>query len=153
MNEQPSQRMQNFKTYRYYITKLQPAYGFLISLFGGLLRVIVIPVVFVLNHQGQSIKMFLFGHMENLFYVYTTADHKIIEFVTYHYNYPSAGKPYYQFTDEETHEYDEKELFDSTDYRIYWDRVEIRKNADKKVRRPIKRQVFPSASLNFTGIN
>lgn len=98
-------------------------------------------------------KMFLFEHMENLFYVYTTADHKIIEFVTYHYNYPSAGKPYYQFTDEETHEYDEKELLDSTDYRIYWDRVEIRKNADKKVRRPIKRQVFPSASLNFTGIN
>lgn len=73
--------MQNIKAYRFYITQLQPTYLFLLSLFGGLLRVIVIPVVFVLNHQGQSIKMFLFGHMENLFYVYTTADNKIIEFV------------------------------------------------------------------------
>lgn len=141
MNEQPSQRMQNFKTYRYYITKLQPAYGFLISLFGGLLRVIVIPVVFVLNHQGQSIKMFLFGHMENLFYVYTTADNKIIEFATF-YNFPFVGKPYYQFTDAEISEYDEMETLNYTEYRIYIDRVEISKGIDKEVRRTIKKQAF-----------
>lgn len=55
MNEQPSQRMQNFKTYRFYITQLQPTYFFLLSLFGGLLLIIAIPVVFLLKHQGQSI--------------------------------------------------------------------------------------------------
>lgn len=55
MNEPQIQRMQNSKTYRFYITKLQPTYGFLISLFGGLFLLIGIPVIFLLNHQGQSI--------------------------------------------------------------------------------------------------
>ncbi|WP_267740740.1 hypothetical protein [Myroides injenensis] len=47
--------MQNIKAYRFYITQLQPTYLFLLSLFGGLLLMIAIPVVFLLKHQGQSI--------------------------------------------------------------------------------------------------
>lgn len=47
--------MQNIKTYRFYITQLKPTYLFLLSLFGGLLLMIAIPVVFLLKHQGQSI--------------------------------------------------------------------------------------------------
>lgn len=55
MGEPLNQRMLNSKTYRFYITQLQPTYGFLISLFGGLFLLIGIPVVFLLKHQGQSI--------------------------------------------------------------------------------------------------
>ncbi|WP_286416767.1 hypothetical protein [Myroides odoratimimus] len=47
--------MQNLKTYRFYITQLQPTYFFLLSLFGGLLLMIVVPVIFLLKYQGQSI--------------------------------------------------------------------------------------------------
>lgn len=47
--------MQTPKTYSFYITELRHAYSFLISLFGGLLLMIAIPVVFILNHQGKSI--------------------------------------------------------------------------------------------------
>lgn len=97
-------------------------------------------------------KMFLFEHMENLFYVYTTADYKIIEFATF-YNYPSAGKPYYQFTDAETPEYDEKQTLDDTEYRIYIDRVKISKGIDKEVRTPLKKHVFKNAALNFRDLN
>lgn len=55
MNQPQIQRMQNIKTYRFYITQLQPTYLFLLSLFGGLLLMIAIPVLFLLKHQGQSI--------------------------------------------------------------------------------------------------
>lgn len=55
MNKQLSQGMQNLKTYRFYITQLQPTYFFLLSLFGGLLLMIVVPVIFLLKYQGQSI--------------------------------------------------------------------------------------------------
>ncbi|UVD79841.1 hypothetical protein NWE55_00680 [Myroides albus] len=55
MNKRLSQGMQNLKTYRFYITQLQPTYFFLLSLFGGLLLMIVVPVIFLLKYQGQSI--------------------------------------------------------------------------------------------------
>lgn len=55
MNKRLSQGMQNLKTYRFYITQLQPTYLFLLSLFGGLLLMIVVPVIFLLKYQGQSI--------------------------------------------------------------------------------------------------
>lgn len=98
-------------------------------------------------------KMFLFEHMENLFYIYTTTDLEIIEFATYYYNYPSTDKPYYQFTDVEIPEEDEKKTLNDTEYRIYIDRVEIRENTNKEVRRPIEKRVFNNATLNFRSLN
>lgn len=98
-------------------------------------------------------KVYLFDYMENLIYVYTTSEDKIIERMEF-YSPSSDEKPYYEFAYPNIFEDGEEFMQavkeeESIRYRIYPNRIEIRKAEVLEVKNAIKKQIFNKALEHF----